>query len=206
MTLPTFDALVLAGGRGRRLGTDKPEVEVGGRTMLQRVLDACTGADRVVVVGPRRSLPPGVLATQETPPGGGPLAAIVAGAELVRADVVVVLGADLPFVTPADVALLRGALATEPPGATDAVVAGDHEGRGNWLCGAWRVGPLRAALAGMGDPAGRAVRDLDGLVRIRVLPTIEAPGDSPWFDIDTPADLEVAARRAQAATPTNRPA
>ncbi|WP_240497415.1 NTP transferase domain-containing protein, partial [Streptomyces hirsutus] len=40
-----YDALVLAGGGARRLGgADKPGVRVGGRSLLDRVLAACSGA------------------------------------------------------------------------------------------------------------------------------------------------------------------
>ncbi|WP_438949006.1 NTP transferase domain-containing protein, partial [Streptomyces harbinensis] len=39
---PVFDAIVLAGGAARRLGgADKAAVTVGGRPLLDRVLDAC---------------------------------------------------------------------------------------------------------------------------------------------------------------------
>jgi hypothetical protein len=46
---------VLAGGRGERLGGDKPAVLVAGRTLLSRVLDAVPLAVRMVVVAPLRS-------------------------------------------------------------------------------------------------------------------------------------------------------
>ncbi|MGO4426310.1 NTP transferase domain-containing protein, partial [Streptomyces sp. MCAF7] len=51
----TYDAVILAGGAARRLGgADKPALRVGARPLLDRVLDACRGAERTVVVGPRR--------------------------------------------------------------------------------------------------------------------------------------------------------
>jgi len=56
--LAPYDALVLAGGQARRLGgMDKMAIPLGGRGLLDRVLDAVPDADRVVVVGPPRPLP-----------------------------------------------------------------------------------------------------------------------------------------------------
>ncbi|NJP68904.1 NTP transferase domain-containing protein, partial [Streptomyces spiramenti] len=44
-----FDAVVLAGGAGRRLGgADKAAVRVGGRTLLDRVLTASRAARATV--------------------------------------------------------------------------------------------------------------------------------------------------------------
>jgi GTP:adenosylcobinamide-phosphate guanylyltransferase len=40
-----MDVLILAGGDARRLGgVDKPMVEIGGRTLLDRVIEACVEA------------------------------------------------------------------------------------------------------------------------------------------------------------------
>jgi molybdenum cofactor guanylyltransferase len=64
-----FDAVVLAGGRGTRLGgTDKPGLIVGGQTLIGAVVSALTsaGADQIVVVGPER---PAAL----SPETGGPV-------------------------------------------------------------------------------------------------------------------------------------
>ncbi|MFI8511390.1 DUF6457 domain-containing protein [Streptomyces sp. NPDC085460] len=80
-----FDAVVLAGGAARRLGgVDKPGVRVGGRALLDRVLAACAGAGRTVVVGdPRPTVRP-VRWTREQPAGTGPVAALDAGAGALR--------------------------------------------------------------------------------------------------------------------------
>ncbi|MDJ0338471.1 NTP transferase domain-containing protein [Cryobacterium sp. PH31-O1] len=52
------DLIVLAGGRGSRLGGAlKPAVEVAGRTLLSRVLDARGFARNAVVVGPPAAQP-----------------------------------------------------------------------------------------------------------------------------------------------------
>ena len=102
-------ALVLAGGRSRRFGTDKLEAEVGGRPLLDAAVDAAVAASdaQVVVVGPvERALPAGVLVTREEPAYAGPFAAVAAGLELVDADVVLVLAGDLLDPAPAIPALL----------------------------------------------------------------------------------------------------
>jgi molybdopterin-guanine dinucleotide biosynthesis protein A len=50
-----FCAVILAGGRARRLGgADKPGLTVGGRTLAEAVLSAVAGAAMVIVVGPDR--------------------------------------------------------------------------------------------------------------------------------------------------------
>lgn len=79
-----FDAIVLAGGEGRRFeGAHKPDVEVDGRRMLDHVLDAVAGARRIALVAPPEVRPgredPRILQTMEDPPRGGPAAGVAAG-------------------------------------------------------------------------------------------------------------------------------
>lgn len=112
----TYDAIVLAGGAARRLGgADKPALHVGGRALLDRVLDACTDASTTVVVGGRRPTARPVRWTLEDPPGAGPVAALDAGLRATSAELVLVLSADLPFLDRATVETL---LRAPPPAAT----------------------------------------------------------------------------------------
>src|ERR1043165_8927000 len=61
-----FDAIVLAGGGARRLGgVDKPGLEFGGVSMLDRVLEACADAASIAVVGPPRAVRRPVVFTRE---------------------------------------------------------------------------------------------------------------------------------------------
>lgn len=106
-------AVVLAGGRSRRMGRDKAAVVLGGRTLLQRTVDAAAAvAGTVVVVGaPGRRLPPietarPLTAVTDAVEGQGPLAGIIEGLEAVEAPVALVLGCDQPFVRPALLELL----------------------------------------------------------------------------------------------------
>lgn len=175
-----FAAVIVAGGAGRRLsGMDKPAIEVGGRSLLARAVDAVADAEQVVVVGPERPLDRAVTWTREDPPGTGPVAALAVGlAALGPADVVAVLAADLPNVTQATVRRLRDAL-----GDHAGAVIKDEEGHRQWLLGAWRGVPLREAIPE--DPANKSLGRTLG-----ALPLVEVPAQpGEAADVDTPADL-----------------
>ena len=189
MTL-AYDVVVLAGGGARRLdGADKPALRVGDRTLLERVVDAATGAEQVVVVGPVRGLAaapgrPPVTWVQEQPPGAGPVAALQVGLAGARAPVVVLLAADLPFLSAAVVDHLVGAV-----GADAGAVMLDDGGRQQWLLSAWPTALLRTAVEGAaGDASLRSV--LAGLPWTPVEGTAEV-----WYDCDTFAELAEARRR-----------
>lgn len=191
-TAGPYDAVLLTGGRSSRLGgVHKPELRIGGRAMAARVLAAVRDADRTIVVGPAVRDVPVDLVTREEPPRGGPVAAIAAGLVGVRAPMVAVLAADLPFLDAATVRMLREALAAERAAAVALPV--DAEGRDQLLCAVWRTGALRAALAEVGGPAGIALR---AVLAAAAGPVVRVRGDGdglpPWFDCDTPADLAAA--------------
>jgi len=178
-------AVVLAGGRAKRLGgLDKPSLSVAGQTLLDRVLAACAGAEPVVVVGPKRRTERDVLWTREELPHAGPVAALVAGLSAVPAEVPVtaVLAADLPWLRTETLQRLRAAVTVQP---VDGAVLVDATGQPQWLCGVWRTTPLRAALWAIGDPTNQSVRGvLSGLNRADV-----PARHGEETDIDTPEDL-----------------
>lgn len=184
-----FDAIVLAGGRARRLaGADKPAELVGGRRLIDIALDAVAGAGRIVVVGPARNLPPHVESTRESPPYAGPVAALAAGLATLRDDdrgehPVAVLASDLPEVTGELVGTL---LAEHARTRAPAVFAVDESGRSQYLLGVWSRRALAAALtAAPGSSMRRLVPDHAAYVA--------APGTA---DVDTPDDLSTARQRA----------
>ena len=182
--MPPFAAVVLAGGRAARLGGQaKPQLDVGGRSMLATVLSALDGAAPRVVVGPPQPVPAGVRLVRECPPGGGPVPALAAGlAEVGDAEVVAVLAADLPFVTPALVTALRERL------TGDGVLVVDDTGRDQLLLGVWRTAVLRTTVAGARPHSPlRALFAPLAVRRHRPTPTAGMP--APWTDCDTPAEL-----------------
>ncbi|MEV5237692.1 NTP transferase domain-containing protein [Streptomyces cinnamoneus] len=184
-----YDAVVLAGGAARRLGgADKPAVRVGGRSLLDRVLSACAGAGRTVVVGPRRPTARPVTWTREEPPGGGPLAGLAAGLRHVGAGRVLVLSADLPFLEAEAVGALLEA-AGEGAGAEGAVLT-DAGGRDQPLVAVYGAEPLRRELgllvAEHGTLNGLPLRLLtDELELARVHHPTAAFDCDTWEDIGT---------------------
>ena len=181
---PPFSAVVLAGGKAARLGgRAKPQLEVGGRTMLSAVLSAVTDADRRIVVGPPQPVPAGVLLVRENPPGGGPVTALRTGLAEVDSEVVAVLAGDLPFLTTGLIDALRTGL------RRDAVLVVDDGGRDQLLLALWRTDALRRALRAAPGPAP-VRRLLTGMDVDRIRPAVEPGRPAPWLDCDTPADLD----------------
>lgn len=219
--MDTVAVIVLTGGGSTRMGEHKPGLDVGGRPIIARILDAVAGLP-VVVVGDAAGVPAGVTVVREERPGGGPVAGIAAGfreltsrygappapsgadlGHVVGSDVeqavgghlerVVLLAGDLPFVTRAAVEALLTALDTEPD--ADTALAADPGGQVNWLCAAWRVVALRGRLAALDEPAGTSMRRLNAGTR-----QVQVRDEAGWsVDVDTPADLDAARARAGAA-------
>ena len=97
--LSSFCAVILAGGRAARLGgADKASMEVHGRTLLARALDAVVDAAEVVVVGESVPTDRPVTFTLESPRYGGPAAALLTGRDalLRRTPLLAVLAVDMP--------------------------------------------------------------------------------------------------------------
>ncbi|MBV9488073.1 MAG: NTP transferase domain-containing protein [Frankiaceae bacterium] len=167
----TFAGIVLAGGAATRLGgVDKPSLEVGGRTLIEIATAALDSASHVSIVGREVA--------------GGPVAAIAAALREIGARTVVVLAADLPFVTAAAIDDLISAR-----GDARAAIAVDAGGRDQPLLGCYDAHALRAALPSDADGASMrtvtAMLDAAGEVR-----RVDLGGDPPvCADCDTPLDL-----------------
>lgn len=144
--------VVLAGGAGRRMGgIDKAALQVGGVSLLDRVLAAARPVcDRLVVVGVTRATNvAGVEFVREPEPGGGPVPAVVAGvASSPGCELVLVLATDLPLL---DTGHLPRLLAVVDQAEAGAEVAAAAELDGpNPLLAAYRVPSLRERAAGLG--------------------------------------------------------
>jgi molybdopterin-guanine dinucleotide biosynthesis protein A len=217
MSVRGLDAVILAGGRAARLdGASKPDLVVGGRTLLATAIAAArsAGCERVVVVGPPELDAPGCLVVREDPPFGGPVAALAAGLDALGApgsreaaprlldqhSDVLVLACDLPDAEAA-VARLVAARATDP--TADGVCLVDASGRTQWLAAVYAGAALERAFDALrgpdGDPAavhGAAMRRLAASLDLAVV-----ADDGTTHDIDTWRDLAEARAARQEASP-----
>lgn len=168
--LADLDVVILAGGRGSRLGgTDKSSLVFRGAPLRRHVLTAVRAARRVVWVGESTSALavdawPELVVTREQPAFAGPSAALAAGLAALGPDAApftLVLAADLPRATDAVPELLRGFLRTG-----GGVLAVDDTGRRQFLLGVYPSGALRREVA-------RYAGGLDGLPLRRLIDAIE---------------------------------
>lgn len=221
------EAVLLAGGRGSRLGgVEKAELEVAGRPLVAQWCAAL--AERgitVAVIGPSRLaplLPPGTMLTREEPRFSGPASALYAGwtaleagrgeTAPVRADGVrggeylAVLAVDI--VEP--VALLDWLFAQlHLNGAAGALVPVDRSGKDQLTCSLHALGPLRSRMAGVGpdDVVGSSLRRLllaeDRSSGNRADLTVARPvlPNQLGADVDTPDDAQRLGVRAPGSFP-----
>ena len=139
-------AIIVVGGRAQRLGgVNKPWLSIQGKPMIDHILESTLPhVQQCVLVG---DAPDGwsnaaVVLTREEPAGGGPVAAVRAGMQLLRPDIdeVLLLAGDAPFIDDALSALLTVEL-------TDGAVAVEADGRSQYLCARVRRSDLDTALA-----------------------------------------------------------
>lgn len=213
-----LDAVILAGGRAERLdGASKPDLVVGGRSLLATAIAAARAAacERIVVVGPPELEAPGCLVVREDPPFGGPVAALAAGLDALGPpggrgapeglvsrphEDVLVLACDMPDAEAAVARLVAGRATARP---ADGVCLVDASGRTQWLAAVYSRAALERAFEALrgadGDPAvvhGAAMRRLAASLDLAVV-----ADDGTTHDIDTWHDLAEARAARQEATP-----
>ena len=189
--------LVLAGGRGERLGRTKGDLPFDGKTLAERaaaLLWPICGSVLVSisenVENPAPGYPPLV---DPRPAGRGPLAGIDAAFEATGDADLLVLACDYPFVTQA---LLRR-VASHAMGEDDIVMMTDFAGRDHPLVALWcrRAAPVVHEAV----TAGRfKVRGLLPDLAVRRLGPAEFEGvdlDRALFNLNLPEDLSAIAER-----------
>jgi len=93
-------AIALAGGKSKRLGTDKSLLKIDHEWLLQRILNAlATLSDDVFVVAndQEKLAHLAVRVVPDVPPGMGPLGGIYAGLQSMRHERGVFVACDMPF-------------------------------------------------------------------------------------------------------------
>lgn len=188
-TVPGIDVIIVAGGRGKRMGgVDKATVTVNGERLIDLLLDEVSILDalqQVVVVSSRNlSIRPGVKTTAEDPPFSGPVAGILAGVDALRdaaADRTAILAVDAP-----ESATLIPEL-NEALDDSDAQVAVIREAGGHLqpLCAVWDTESLWLALNEMGETADKPAKALIAAAEA----ITEVAGSGEERDYDTLEEL-----------------
>jgi molybdopterin-guanine dinucleotide biosynthesis protein A len=183
---------VVAGGLSRRMGRDKALLPWAGGTLLDhalRRLQAVAGDVRILGGDEARYADRGLPVHADAMAGAGPLAGLLAALEAAAPRPVLLLGVDLPFVTPDLLRHVGGALAGFD--AAVPVTAGGPEP----LCAGYGqrcLEPVRAALA-----AGeRKMTSFWPAVRVKTIETDElarfGDPDQLFRNLNRPADYAAA--------------
>ena len=190
-------AIVMAGGKSRRMGGDKATTLLGEQTLLQRAVDIVApifGELRVSVRAPRADLPWPQIADRHQ--DAGPLAGLCAALEDVTTPWIFALATDMPFAKPALIELLAQRRA-----GFDAVVP-VADGHPQPLAAFYAqscLATVRALLdADDGQRSLRAALDRLNVCYVGESDLLAAdPGLCSFFDLDTPQDLTAATRLAR---------
>ncbi len=197
MNAPDVAAVVLAGGRARRLGgLDKPLLEVGGAAILSRVIDTIRMDVEAIAISGNGDLARfaafGLPVLTDGPfQGEGPLAGVLAGmdwASGIGASILLTVPGDTPFIPHG----LPGALAPPPACAAS-------NGQPHHLVALWPIAcrdDLRRLLS---SPGRRDIAHFASLIGMRRVDFPSARWD-PFLNVNTPEDLAKARAIAEAQT------
>src|SRR5262245_2403583 len=93
------EAFILVGGQSRRMGRDKAQLVLGGKTLIARIADELSGlATSVTLVGARENYH-NLKNVPDIHERWGALGGIHAALKTARTDWVLLVACDLPFVT-----------------------------------------------------------------------------------------------------------
>jgi Molybdopterin-guanine dinucleotide biosynthesis protein A len=190
-------ALILAGGRGSRLGdVRKAGLRIGGRTLLARVAERMSGMPLLISTGPRpeATLAEGIALADQASAHNGPMAGIEAALRHLRDsahedDLLLTVAVDTPFL-PADYrARMIAALDAGAPAAYAAWGSDIYPTNA-----IYRLSALHAlAPANLPDSPKRLLQNL-GAVPVDWSAACE---DNPFANLNILADLVTLGRRAR---------
>jgi molybdopterin-guanine dinucleotide biosynthesis protein A len=187
-------AFILAGGRSTRMGTDKAFLEFFGRSLLNNALALAREAvGQVCIVGDAAKFSPFGPVISDIYPNRGPLGGIHAALASSDAELNLVLGVDLPFLTARFLRHLISLAENSQAAVSVPFVNGHYEP----LCAVYRKSFVRLADAALAEHRNK----IDALftdVAVRTVDDDELAtlGFSPamFRNLNTPEDWERARR------------
>ncbi|MCX5514666.1 molybdenum cofactor guanylyltransferase [Kaistia algarum] len=190
----TVAGLILAGGQSRRMGREKAFLPLGGRLMIERVIDRLVPqVDRLAINAngdPARFSALGLPILQDDLPDTGPLGGVLAGllwAESLAPapDYLATVPVDSPFI-PADLVQRLEAASRENPGGVVIAASGERD---HPVVGLWPVG-LSGTLADWRRSAkSHGVRSFLATIGFTVVdfPFLVSALD-PFLNVNTPEE------------------
>jgi molybdopterin-guanine dinucleotide biosynthesis protein A len=180
-----LSAIILTGGTSSRFGSDKSQARIGAISLIENLLITLPSEIDIVIVGPElanNSRP--VKYTKEDPLGGGPVAAIEAGLDLINSEFVFIVATDMPFASQ-----ILPVLTAHLPDTDGVTIPLDSSGMRQPLCAIYRKDALAVALRELGGTQGQSLRNLVQRMSVKEL-QLEPALRRILLDVDTPADLE----------------
>jgi molybdenum cofactor guanylyltransferase len=176
--------VVLAGGRGRRIGGGKAVVELRGRPLLSYPLGVLRDAlgEVVVVAKGDTELPslPGVAVWVEPDEPRHPLAGIVHALAAAKGRPVLVAAGDLPFLDPGLVRRLARADARGRP-----AVVPRAGGRLQPLLARYDTAAAEPLTRALSDPPGPLTAAIEAIGP----EIVDCDDEAPFFNVNVPEDL-----------------
>lgn len=186
---------VLAGGLGRRIGGDKPSLEVGHQTLVRHAVDPlrAVGLDVALVLRQGQPVPltsHTIAVVRDQVEGAGPLGGLHALLSWLSEEWALVAACDQPFLAPG---LLRELLRLRERDAD--AICGQPARSVEPFPGLYRRSCL-PAIEEMLARGARSVRDLLSICRTETVPAHRLRRWDPellsYLNVNTPADLESA--------------
>lgn len=185
MSTRPVNALVLAGGKSRRLGRDKASLEIGGKPQLERVVDLLADLVDEVRVSVRADQPADALRDRypqivDREADAGPVGGILAALEFDRNADWLVVAVDLPRL---DRQTVEALLNAEPSGPFTAYRS-TSDGLPEPLCAVYRAEAL-PVVRGYVDAGVRCPRKI--LIKSGT-ELLEQPNPAALDNLNTPED------------------
>ncbi len=196
MTLPV-DAVtvaILAGGHSRRMGTDKGLVRLGGRLLIEHVLERVGGLASDCLIATNRPEPYAHLGRRmavDDPEraGAGTLTGLQTALQGAHRQAVLVAGCDMPFIRQ-ELAMHLVELALDP--AVGKIVVGESDRGLEPLLGVYPVSAL-TAVQDLIDHGSQRLMDLLDTFPIWVVERAGCirmdPEELSYFNVNSPSEL-----------------